>query len=576
MFFKAPSEINREYKSFKRFWRIIETAAAYGFQDLTENFTVGRKIHWHENPALAGRSRPEKLRLLLEELGPTFVKLGQILSTRADLVSVEYAEELAKLTEKVTAFPIDEVRSIIRKELGKDPGDLFREFEEQPLAAASIGQVHAAVLQDGTPVVVKVQRPGIRQKIEVDLEIMLFIARKLEQYNETLARYEPVRIVEEFAYSLKRELNYLFEAANLLRFRKNMADSEGLVVPRLYLEYTTVRVMTMERIFGDSAAQVLKSEEIRNKYDLIHISELGVNSLLSQIFEHGFFHADPHPGNLFLLEGNRIAFVDFGMMGRVSEQERGNFVKIVDYMLRGQISLMTDTALRMTISGKFTGRREDLERDISDLVDENINLPLERLSVSHILEELMELFNRYELALKPNLYLMFKALISIEQLGRTFNPQLRIVEMVQPFVRKLKWKSLNPVPYIRHFLDDLDDNLQSLQNLPKSLRGLLHKVEHGDLTLRVEHHRLDDIEETLYVTGERLSRSMLVSALVIGSGLVIVAKIPPFWGDVPLIGLLGFMISGVLSIIILFADHKQRWKFLKERERRKRLQNRRR
>ena len=226
----------------------------------------------------------------------------------------------------------------------------------------------------------------------------------------------------------------------------------------------------------------------------------------------------------------------------------------------------------MTISGRFTGSRLELERDVGDLVDENINLPLDKLSVSHILEELMEMFNKYELSLKPNLYMMFKALITIEHLGRTFYPQLRIVEMVKPFVQKLKMRALNPVPYLRRFFDTLGENITSLQNMPEAIRNISGKLERGDLTLRVEHHRLNDIEETLYVTGERMSRSLLISALLIGSALIIVAKIPPFGGEIPVIGTLGFCISGLLSIAVLLDDYRKRKLFLRERLRRKRLE----
>lgn len=572
MFFKTPSEINRNYKSFKRFLCIIETAAAYGFRELAESLDTKKRFHFYEKPELIGCSRPRKLRMLLEELGPTFVKFGQILSTRTDLLPPDYTAELAKLTENVTPFPQEEVVRILTEELGRPPEEVFREFDRVSLAAASIGQVHSAVTQEGKPVVIKIQRPGIREIIRVDLEIMSFIARKLEQYNDVIAKYEPVRIVEEFSYALGRELNYQFEAANLLRFYKNMNGKNGIVVPKLYLEYTTPKVMTMERIYGDSAARVLGSPELREKYDLPRLAERGVNSLLSQIFEYGFFHADPHPGNIFLLTENRIAFIDFGMMGRISETERSNFIKIFDYMLRGQISLMTDSVLRMTITGTFSGRRDDLERDIADLVDENINLPLDRLSASHILQELMILLNRYELALKPNLYLMFKSMISIEHVGRAFDPDLKIVEMVKPFIRRIKLKKLNPMIYFHRFFDDLDDNITMVQNLPKSLRTILRKAENGDLTLRVEHHHLDDIEQTLYVTGERLSRSMLVMALVIASALVIVAKVPPFWNEIPVIGMTGFAVSAIVSVLILIDDHNQRKKFLRERALRKKMQ----
>ena len=232
---------------------------------------------------------------------------------------------------------------------------------------------------------------------------------------------------------------------------------------------------------------------------------------------------------------------------------------------------MTDCALRMTISGQFAGSRDDLERDVSDLVDENINLPLDKISVAHILEQLLQLFEKYHMALKPNLYMMFKALITIEHIGRSFNPQLKIVEMVRPFIQQMKLRGMDPRGHIRRFLDNFGDNLTALESLPLSLRNVVSKFEAGQLTLRVEHHRLNDIEETLYVTGERLSRSLLVAALLVGSALIVVAKIPPYWGEnTSVIGMFGFLISGGLSLVILIADHRQRRSFLRDRVKRRR------
>lgn len=569
---KTTFHFNREYRSLKRLLTIVETAAAYGFQDVAEKIAPINRLRWRRNRQLASRSRPEKFRMLLEELGPTFVKFGQILSTRPDLVTATYANELTKLTEHVEPVSYELVRSVIFNEFGEGPETLFVEFDPEPLAAASIGQVHRATLKDGTLVVVKVQRPGIRRTIDLDLDLMNYIAGKLEEYSTDFARMQAVRIVGEFAYSLRRELNYRFEAANLLRFAATMAKQPGIVVPRVFLELSSERVMTMERVIGDSAAKVLADPEIRAKYDLPKVAHLGVNSILSQIFENGFFHADPHPGNLFLLDGNRIAFIDFGMMGKVSEKERQDFVTCIDHMVRGDIPRMTDAALRMTISGSFSGDRDALERDVSDLVDENINLPLEQLRVSHVLEELLQLFRNYELAIKPNLYMMFKALISIEHLGRSFDPGLKVIDEVKPFLRRLKFRRLNPTRHLQLFLESFGENLSALENLPVALRNIFERIESGKFVMRVEHHRLDDIEETLYVTGERLSRSLLISALMIGSALVIVAKIPPQWKGISLLGLCGFCGAGALTLLSLWADHRQRRRFLRERAARKKRQ----
>ncbi len=571
-FLKTPSRFSREYRSLKRLLTIVETAAVYGFQDFSEKIAPINRLKWRRNSMLARKSRPEKFRMLLEELGPTFVKFGQILSTRPDLITAPYADELTKLTENVEPVSYELIRSVIFNDLGEGPETLFAEFDPAPMAAASIGQVHRATLRDGTLAVVKVQRPGIRRTIDLDLDLMAYIAGKLEEYSADFARMQAVRIVEEFAYSLRRELNYQFEAANLLRFAATAGKQPGIMVPRVFLEVSSERVMTMERVIGDSAAKVLADPEKRAKYDLVKVAHLGVNAILSQIFEHGFFHADPHPGNIFLLEGNGIAFIDFGMMGKVSEKERQDFVTCIDYMIRGDIARMTDSALKMTISGTFSGSRDALERDVSDLVDENINLPLERLSVSHVLEELLGLFRNYELAIKPNLYMMFKALISIEHLGRSFDPKLKVIDEVKPFLRRLKFRRLNPTRHLQLFAESFGENLSALENLPISLRNILGRIESGKFAMRVEHHRLDDIEETLYVTGDRLSRSLLISSLVIGSALVIVAKIPPQWKGISLLGLCGFCGAGLLTLLSLWSDHRQRRRFLRERAARKKRQ----
>jgi len=572
------SKINRDLKSLKRFWEIVETVTSYGFHEFVGQFAHARRTRWHRQHQLSGKSRPEKFRMLLEELGPTFVKLGQILSTRGDLIGREYADELAKLTENVAPFDYAEVEETIRRELGGAPEEIFSEFSREALAAASIGQVHSARLKDGSPVVVKVQRPDIREKIELDLAIIRYLAGKLETHNQEFAHFQPVRIVDEFAYSLRRELDYTCEGGNLLRFAKNLRAGSGVTAPRYYPEYSTVKVMTMERIFGDSCAAVLADPELKRKYDMKRIAAIGVDALLTQIFEDGFFHADPHPGNIFLLSGDRICFIDFGMTGRIGEAERRDFLKAITHMMRGEITLMTDHALRMTVSGTCEGSREDLERDLGDLIDANINLPLDKLSVAGILEKLLDILTGYRLALRPNLYMMCKALITVEHLGRSFDPEMRIVEKLKPFLLRQKLRSADPRPLLYRLVDEFGDNMASLQKLPRTFRNVLSQLERGELALRVEHHRLDDIEETMYLTGERLSRSLLLTAILLGSALIIVAKMPPFWRGVPIIGALGFAISGVVSVIVLWDDHRQRKAFLRERAKRKLIseQNRRR
>lgn len=567
--------LNRDLRSIRRFWTIVETVGACGFRELADTyFPEGAKGFFRrrkqDRPELRGLDRPAKLRRLLEELGPTFVKFGQILSTRPDLIGPVWAGELRQLTENVAPFPFAEVKAIIERETGRKTDEIFSRLEEKPLAAASIGQVHEGILLgDGARVVVKVRRPGIAEVIEQDLEIMRFIAVRIEESGGALARFRPVRIVEEFARSLGRELDYMIEAANLNRFAADSRDDAHIKVPQVYFEYTTTEVMVMEFIEGDSAAKVQNSPELRKKYDLEKIAEYGVNSLLHQIFAAGFFHADPHPGNILLLPDGRLCFIDFGMMGRINADERRIFLRALSCMMENDIPRMVDFALKMTLNSRPSGSRAALERDAADLVDANLNLPLEKLSLAKILTDLMKMLETHDLALRPDLYMMFKSLITIEQLGKDFSPGLKIVDMLKPFLAKMKLEEIDPRRILRRFVSDLGENIGFAQELPGSLYAIVRKLETGEISWRVEHRGLNEIEETLYVTGERLSRSLLLAALFLGSALVIVAKIPPLWNGVPLPGIAGFLVSGVLSVHILWSDHRQRTKFLRDREKRK-------
>ena len=568
--------LNRDLRSLRRFWNILEIVASCGFRELVLAYFPE---HAHkksssrrkkDKTALLELDRPARFRHMLEELGPTFVKLGQILSTRPDIIGNVYASELKNLTEHAAPFPYDEVKKIIESETGRKIEEIFSDFDTTPLAAASIGQVHKAVLRsEKRETAVKIRRPGVVETIEQDLEIMRFIAARLESAGGFAARFRPVQIVEEFSHSLSRELDYMVEAANLARFAADSKDDPHIKTAEVFFDYTTSSVLTMEFIKGDSAGKVQEDPRLRQKYDLEKIAQYGVDSLLHQIFVSGFFHADPHPGNIILLENDRICFIDFGMMGRIADREKRTFLKTLSCMLANDIPGMVDNALKMTVSSRLESSRITLERDAADLVDSNINLPLEHLSLARILNDLLKMLDRHGLALRPELYMMFKSLMTIEYLGRDFYPGLKIVDRIRPFLAAAKLKALDPRRFVRRFINDLSDNTDMLQDLPGTACSILKQVENGTLSFRIEHHRLNDIEETLYVTGERLSRALLLAALVLSSALMIVAKIPPVWQGIPLIGMGGLLVSGILSVYALWSDHRQRMKFLKIRTMRK-------
>jgi len=326
--------VSRTYRHVNRYRQILTILFRYGFGDLIDQLNVGQYIEIGMQMVSRKRrenveklTRAERVRMALEELGPTFVKMGQILSSRPDLIPVEFIKELSKLQDSVPAFPFPQVNAIVETELKTSIEDMYQEFSETPLAAASIGQVHLASLKSGEDVIVKVQRPNIRATIEVDLEIMLHLAVLIEKHVEEWGVHHPTRIVEEFSRSLEREIDYTVEASNAERFARQFIGNGVVYVPHIFREVSTARILTMEYIDGIKASDIEQLD--RKGLNRKIIASRGADLILEQIFKYGFFHADPHPGNIFILPDNVICYLDFGMMGRVDRYAREEFADIV-------------------------------------------------------------------------------------------------------------------------------------------------------------------------------------------------------------------------------------------------------
>jgi ubiquinone biosynthesis protein len=347
--------IGRTYRHLNRYRQILAVLFKYGFGDLVDVLKIEQyleiglqMISRKRREQVERLTRSERLRMALEELGPTFIKLGQMLSTRPDLVAVEFIEELSKLQDRVPPFSYTEVAQIIESELGGPPKDMFEHFEESPLAAASIGQVHRARLKDREEVVVKVQRPSIHKIIEVDLEIMLHLASLMERHLEEFQVNRPARIVEEFARTLEKEIDYTIEASHIERFSRQFIDDATVYVPKVFRETTTERVLTMEYVEGVKASEIERIE--KEGLDRKVITARGADLMLKQVFDHGFFHADPHPGNIFVLPGNVICYLDFGMMGSIDRQTREDFADLVHSVVRRDESGAMKALLMLTQS----------------------------------------------------------------------------------------------------------------------------------------------------------------------------------------------------------------------------------
>lgn len=554
---KKIGAINKTYRHLNRYQGILRVLFKYGFSDVLERLHIDQylesglqMINRKPREQIDKLSRPVRLRMSLEELGPTFIKFGQVLSTRSDFIPPEYLFELAKLQDDVPPFSYEEVESIFLAEMGHKPEELFAEFTREPAAAASIGQVHEGVLRDGDKVVVKVQRPEIEKIIAVDLEILAHIAALMEKYLEELQGHRPTSIVEEFARTISKEIDYSVEIGNIERFAKQFERNKTIYVPKVYRDLSCERILTMENIQGLKASDV---DQLRKQgADLPLVAERGTNLIMEQIFVHGFFHADPHPGNIFILPDNHICFLDFGMMGRLSRQNRDDFTDLVLYIVARNERKVMESVLKLTNHYEDVNR-DALSRDLSEMLDRYLYLPLKELEAGKILQDLLELVSRHQIFFKPNFYLMMKAITTVEGVGRILDPDLELLKLAQPFMKKVKSDRLRLNRIAEEAGLATSEYVDLLRDLPEELRSILSQLRQGRMKLEFEHRGLSDLRVALDQVSNRISFAIVLASLIIGSSLIILSGIPPKWNDIPIIGLIGFLLAGVMGFWLLLS-----------------------
>ncbi len=547
----------RTYRHIKRYRQILSIFLKYGFGNLLGNLrvdeyagTAWRTIHPGRAKKLEGLSRAERVRRALEELGPSFIKMGQILSTRPDLLPADLVQEFAKLQEDVPAFPLSDVKHIIEEELHEPLEQVFPYFEEQPLAAASIGQVHAARLHSGEEVVVKVQRPAIRATIEIDMEIMLHMATLAERHLDGGDIYKPTRIVREFARTLQRELDYDLEAAHAERFAAQFANDVTIHVPRIYRSVTTSRVLTMERVRGirGTETDLLADEGL----DGPELARRGFDQMLRQVFVYGFFHGDPHPGNIRILPGNVICYLDFGMMGRVSKEKREGFLDLLAGVARRDETKATVTLLKL-VAPEVPPDHDLLEQDVAEIMDRFSYRPLKELHLGSLLIQLMEVVVRHRLRVPPDLYLMAKALATIEGLGRALDPDFDAMEHAVPFIRRMQLERLDPRTIAKDVFDSGTELFRLLREIPGEVREILKQARRGEVRVKFEHRGLEPMLSTYDRISNRVAFAIVLASLVVGSALIVLSGVPPRWHEIPLIGLAGFMVAAVMGFLLLLS-----------------------
>jgi ubiquinone biosynthesis protein len=553
--------LGRTYRHLNRYRQILGVLFKYGFGDVVDLLRIEQYIEIglqmisrKRRERVEKHSRAERIRMAFEELGPTYVKLGQVLSTRPDLIPVDFLTELTKLQDRVPAFPFSEAREIFAVELGSPPEVLFDSITEAPIASASIAQVHRARLFDGDEVAVKIQRPGIGQIIEVDLEIMLHLATLMERHIEELSLHRPVKIVEEFARTLEREIDFTLEAANMERFSSQFIGDPTVYVPKVYRQYCTPRILTTEFVDGIKISEIETIDDAG--LDRRVITARGAQLIFKQIFDHGFFHADPHPGNLFVLPGNIICPVDFGMIGAVDRITRERFVDLIDSVVHRDATRITQALLALT----HWEQDPDiplLEKDVTDFCSRHLFKPLKEIQIGRLLQHIMEIVSHHQLRIPPDIFLMMKAITAVEGVALMLDPDFDMIAHARPFVEKVRLDRFAPPRIAQDAMAIAADALTFLRQFPRDLLEITRIVRQQKLAVRLDFQGLSDMLATHDQISNRISFSIIIASLIIGSALIIRSAVPPFVFGFSLIGVIGFLAAAIMGIWLLVAILKK-------------------
>jgi len=547
------NKLVRRYSMVKRYGIIIDTLIKYGFGYFVDQ--MGIRPLGSFRSRFKGRfapprpsSGPERVRKVLEELGPTYVKFGQLMSMRQDLVPKEYAEEFAKLQNEVPPFSFDEVERIVEEEFGEKIENIFLSFDSRSIAAASIGQVHRAKLLDGTEVVVKVQRPGIRKIIESDLDILYSMAGFAEEHVEEAKLYSPVEVVDEIYHSIHAEMDYTQEARNIERFRRNFENDPDIVIPNVYWEYSTRRVLTMEYIDGVKCDDFKTLEEMG--LDRYKIAENGTKAFMKQIYEDGFFHADMHSGNVLILEDGRICLLDFGMVGSISNEIKNLLVDALLAVTREDVTQYLEV---MRDFGMVPDELDvhSFKIEYGYILSKYYGRSLKQLDAPEMIAEMMTLLRKFRIRIPPNIALLFKGLMTVSGFALQMVPDFNVTVVAEPYAKGIMHNRLKPKQIAESLYSDLWHTARMLHKAPLQISHILATAEKGYLNIKFETHEMDRIVAEISSSSNRLAFSFIISSIIVGSSLIIQTGMEPYIGGVPLFGLIGFLVAAFMGIWLM-------------------------
>ncbi|MFW6456852.1 MAG: ABC1 kinase family protein [Planctomycetota bacterium] len=546
------SQILRAPRRTRRVAQIARTCAEHGVGFLVARLGIEQHLPaWARIPSMRREKLPDlpvRLANILEKLGPTFVKFGQMLSSRPDLLPPEYIHELQRICHHVTPFPATAARDIIAEELGQPVNDAFQEFDNEPLASGSIAQVHAATLKDGTEIVVKVRRPGIEKTIEDDLGIMEFLADQANKVDE----FQPLRLpmlVNEFGRGIRRELNLLTEAASTHKFYDAFKDDERLIIPEVYWDLCTPKVLVMKRVEGVYLSEIAdkpQTEELRQ-----NIGELILDRFLTQFFELGSFHADPHMGNILVMEGEKISLIDFGLTGNLGESLRNDLSNFLIALGNKQFELAAE------VLGDLGSVPADLDFDefrseVASLLDRHYSVPFEKIDLQKAFQETMQVVRKYNVLMPRNFVLLGKSLVTVGGMVNHLAPGINAADLAAPYAKKIAMSKFYPSSIKRAATSNLYHLSGLLRDAPRDLKQLLKRLKGGVMEFAIEHRGLERYLVDLDKTGNRLALSIMLAAIIISSTSILTSELGPkmsvFGWEASGLGLLGYLFGFFLGI----------------------------
>ena len=544
-------------KSIKRAREIISIIVAYGFRDIIDMTPILTII---KNPIkklnikykgvdLSKYTRGERIRMACEDLGTTFIKLGQILSNRNDILPKDITDELSKLQNHVKPFDEQEAIKIIETELGKTIDEVFETFDTKPKASASISQVHIGVLKNGEKVAIKVKRPNIEDNILTDVEIIVWLSNIIEKHNEEFALMKPQKLINAFKSQLLQELDFNFEKNNTMKFAKYFENNKNIKIAKIYEEYSTKNILTMEYIDGIKISDISPDD---TKYDRKKLVSIGIDAVLEQIFMLGFFHADPHPGNLMALENNVLCFLDFGMVGFIPPNSKDAFSSLIISINNADYLALSKSILDLCNKGDMRNI-EDFNMAIFVLVNKYIDMSLDNINIEDVFNELITIIREFRLSLPSNIMLLIKSLIVLEGVGRNLDKDVKLIEHIKPFAFKYIKEQIKPNNLLKQAKSLIIDYSNILKNLPSNLGDLASVIKKGSMKIQLEHKKLESLSNTLDNLADRLSYSIVLASLIMASALIITSKTPPLFHDTSVIGMIGFAVSGIMGFIMIIS-----------------------